>query len=581
MTSLLQRWLHQDRPLPRAQQHLLFAVCTGIAIPLIGYHFGSFDQVVHLPFLKAWADPTLYPGDPFVALRAQAYSYFWLAFVPFQRAGVLEAVLFAAHCVAVYLTFWAVWSLSTELFDDIAGAQFATVAFVFPHLAMAGFPIVEFSLLGRTVALPLLLFTILLYLRGYRRWAFLALGLLFNIHVVNGVFVLGMFLLDTALTVRRRGLLEPMAGLVLFLVAASPVLAWKLGNGSIGSAFASGADWVDVVGRAIFAHIYGFFGPAPYIPFFTATGLAAMALFHLSGPARDRFAQQCMQRFMASVWALLALQLLTGLFYPVTIVQQLQIIRAGTFGAIFGYLYFANHLVGSFRRNEMDAAAFSSQALVLAVAPTAVFSLLLGWGHRLMAWTWTPTRHALIVGGVSVVTLGCVPVLVAWQMMLPGIYIHARSTPWVEAQLWAKHNTPVDAIFIVPPNRLNPVESDWRVFAERQSLASLSDLLEIALVPDYLPTWRERFEAIAPGAIGKFDGNYFHSLRIAGAAYDGLTDRQLAEVARKYSASFAVVQKPGRREFPIVYENDDFVVYDLRATTQVLASLVDGNSSDG
>ena len=50
-------------------RHLLFLVSALFSILLIGYHFGTFDQVVHIPFMKAEADPSLYPGDALVALR--------------------------------------------------------------------------------------------------------------------------------------------------------------------------------------------------------------------------------------------------------------------------------------------------------------------------------------------------------------------------------------------------------------------------------------------------------------------------------------------------------------------------------
>jgi hypothetical protein len=266
---------------------------------------------------------------------------------------------------------------------------------------------------------------------------------------------------------------------------------------------------------------------------------------------------------MGSIWIFLGVQLITGLFYPFTIVQQLQIIRAGTFGAIFGYLFFANHLVGAVQQQEMDARTFASQGFVLVAAPSALFSLLLWYLQK--RWAFGRAHHRLVIGAVSLLTLACVPVLVAWRIMLPGIYIDPRHTPWVETQLWAKQNTRKEAIFLTPPNHLNPVEPDWRVLSERQSLASLSDLLEVALAPEYLPIWRERFETLAPGAISKFNGNYFDSIRIAGEAYDSLSDQQLLDAACKYRASFAVVQKPRRRDLPVVHENEGFVVYDLAA----------------
>ena len=62
-------------------RHLLFLAAALLSILLIGYHFGTFDQVVHIPFMKAGAQPSLYPGDGFVALRNPPTSFFWYLFI--------------------------------------------------------------------------------------------------------------------------------------------------------------------------------------------------------------------------------------------------------------------------------------------------------------------------------------------------------------------------------------------------------------------------------------------------------------------------------------------------------------------
>jgi len=67
----------------RFQRHVLFLAATGCTIAFMGYYFGTFDQVIHIPFLKKDVFPSLYPGDPFFELSAQHYSYFWFFFRPF------------------------------------------------------------------------------------------------------------------------------------------------------------------------------------------------------------------------------------------------------------------------------------------------------------------------------------------------------------------------------------------------------------------------------------------------------------------------------------------------------------------
>ncbi len=46
------------------KRHLLFIALTLVTVFINGYHYGTFDQVFHIPFLKSLADPQLFPGDP-------------------------------------------------------------------------------------------------------------------------------------------------------------------------------------------------------------------------------------------------------------------------------------------------------------------------------------------------------------------------------------------------------------------------------------------------------------------------------------------------------------------------------------
>src|ERR1044072_6220531 len=65
------------------RKHALFFLATIAVVLIYGYSFGTFDHAVHIPGLKAFADPSLYPGDWYLNLRFQHYSYFWRLFEPF------------------------------------------------------------------------------------------------------------------------------------------------------------------------------------------------------------------------------------------------------------------------------------------------------------------------------------------------------------------------------------------------------------------------------------------------------------------------------------------------------------------
>ena len=187
------------------RRHLLFALATIATVLFVGYYFGTFDQTIHIPFLKKYANPTLFPNDPFLELRFQHYSYFWRFFEPFYRLGVLEVAVFVVHVAVVYGTYWSLWDLSQTLFASSLAGLITVMGFSYPHIGFAGFPVIEFSLLNRTFVLPFLLLAINLFLRRRYVLAFFIIGLMYNLHVISVQFVLAMFLLDGLVEFRRIG----------------------------------------------------------------------------------------------------------------------------------------------------------------------------------------------------------------------------------------------------------------------------------------------------------------------------------------------------------------------------------------
>ena len=153
-------------------QYLLFSIASFITILFMGYYFGTFDQSSHIPYLKKFAYPSLFPNDKFFDIRFFHYSFFWFIFIPFYRMGILEISMFITHFLATFLTFWAIWNLAKTLFKNPVASFLAIIVFIFPHIGFAEAPIFEFSLLNRTFVLPFLLIAINLYLNKKYTYAF-------------------------------------------------------------------------------------------------------------------------------------------------------------------------------------------------------------------------------------------------------------------------------------------------------------------------------------------------------------------------------------------------------------------------
>ena len=544
------------------QRSLLFVCSALISILLIGYHFGTFDQAVHIPFLKASVDPLLFPGDKFIEMRLTHYSYFWHFFQPFYGSGWLEVAMFVVHVLATCLTFWGLWELSWTLFHSPLASLFSVVAFIFPHLGFADFPVIEFSLLNRTFVFPFLLFAITLFLRQRYLLAFALLGLMVNLHAVSVNFVLAMLLLDCVIEFRRIGVRNIVGGVCLFVIAALPVLLWKMGASPIDLSLRG--EWFSVVSRGALYNVFYLFGPYPHIYLATLAGFCSMAWFFAARSAAPSSGlNRTVTVFMVAVLLVLAVEQIVTLGLPVTILIQSQILRIGFWGMVLGYLYFANLLSRYYQDRSFNRAEFAVLAGVFFLFPVAIFPFFV-WALRKVVLA-TKRRRIGMGLGLLVTLVGIYAGLWSFQIWFPGIYVFARQTPWYTVQRWARDNTPRDAVFITPPHKWWFYESDWRVFSERRTVATLSELLEAAFNPDYISLWEPRFDALAPGALERFRGDYFENVEITRQAFDSLPTATLLHVACDYGASYLVVEKPRARDLPLVYANDAYLVYDLHA----------------
>ena len=542
------------------RRHLFLLAATIATILFTGYHFGTFDQTIHIPFLKKFANPALFPNDPFLDLRFQHYSYFWFLFVPFYRLGVLEVTLFAVHVLVVYGTFWALWGLSEALFHSSLASLLTVLGFMFPHIGFAGFPVIEFSLLNRTFVLPFLLLAIILFLRRRYWLAFGVVGLMYNLHVISAQFVLAMFLFDGLLEFKRIGWRNLALGLVVFLVTAAPVLIWKLQASPVD--FSLRPDWFQIIARGTLYNLFYLFPPYTYILLTTVSGLSALALFLI---ARRNSPSSPLDRtvtiFIAAAVIILAIQVVTAEWLPITIIIQSQIIRVGLFVLIFGYVYFANFLAQAYQAHldpgDLGPLAGAYLLSVLPLAPLAVWLVQLvvrarAW-RRWLGWAIMATFL------VSSFVIGFV-----YNVWSPGLHIFGPQTAWEDAQVWARDNTPLNAVFITPPQIWWLYQSDWRVFSERSTVVTLSELLEAAFAPDYLAYWTPRFEAVAPGALAQFRGDLFENQRITAQAYYSLTAADFMRLGQRFGAQYLVVDSAHPYALPLVYENQSYRIYSLR-----------------
>jgi hypothetical protein len=556
------------------KRHLFFLGSALCAILIVGYHYGTFDMAIHIPFLKAMADPSLFPNDSYIALRSTYFSYFWPFFIPFQQMGHLPEALFLIHIFSVYLIFWSVWEISATLFRNPLSSLFATLAFIAPRLGFVGFPVIEFGVMSRTFVLPFALFAINRFLQRRIVSAFFLIGLMYNLHVVTVNFILAMFLLDCILEYKQIGIKNILLGLGAFVLAALPVLIWKSGSSAAPIDFSLRPQWYEFLVSGMLMNVFVLFSTYPHILAITAGGFCALILYLIASDQRvtSTGTEATLKVFIVATLVILLVGQNMTLWLPMTILIQSQINRAGLFMLILAYIYFAGTLARRFE-TEAEPGRLLPVSLAFFLSPTPILPVAVALIQKLL-----PSRPAVQVGlRVGTILLIVSAYLVTWQMQYwnPSIEIYGENTPWKDVQLWAKNNTSKDAIFITPPEKFGFYQSDWRVYSERSSFATYSELLVAAFNPDYTDGWVNRFSQVAPGAMHQFDGDYFANTRITQAAYGTLSAAQVQKLACANKLSYIVTEKPHTMPFKQVYENGQFTVYDLR--TGVCDGIQGGN----
>jgi hypothetical protein len=252
--------------------------------------------------------------------------------------------------------------------------------------------------------------------------------------------------------------------------------------------------------------------------------------------------------------------LVTTYWLPVTLILQFQILRIGFFLMIIGYVYFAGYLAKQIQQGNLKG--FGGGLVILSfityVSPLIplIFLALYRW---LSKFRWRQWIAAAVILLMQIITVYGGFTAGIWS---PGFHLYEPDTPWTKTQDWARVNTPRDAMFITPPQIFRHYIPDWRTFSERGTLATLVEIFEFPH-PDYFPTWQEKFEAIAPGAISQFNGNYFDTFNITSEAFYSLEPSDYLRVANEYNVRYLVIEKPHLQPFPIVFQNEGFVIYEL------------------
>jgi hypothetical protein len=579
---------------------VLFAMAIFLTV-WRGYSFGVSDHAVHIPFIKHILDPTLYPNDPMILTAKKYVSYFPSFLSLLTRIFKdMEVIFFTIHLISVTLFLLVLYRLSLFLFEDRFSAALCLVLMLPRRLVLGKGAVYLAGMYPSFVMLPFGLLAVLLFLKGRRVAAFSVLGATANFHMLVSFYAFCMLSFCTIFefleeAYRRREIRwrETLIPISVYLVLASPVLIWSLRSYTPVT-----EEWVRLLRIRSSHHSF----PFSWSRELFVNYLLLLSFFGLAFRYRpDAKTHRRIMLFCCAIAFLCLLGVIFAEWRPVSLILRAQLFRSTVYLTIFCILYISNYLRrlwngSAFHRIAAAltfAAIFFPEYYPLAPAVLAML-LILEWregdrriGVLLFALGSVVlriyVRHSQFPGSLTLdpimkllrvifetrplflsvlimllslwvgslgrrrLKLGLSSLMIGFSLLYLAPTAFMRFHPpdrfkesWRDVQLWAKRNTPKDALFLTPPYR-----EGFRIFSERGIVGDWKDGTQQYFDVKYSYEWWRRMQDLG----GR------------GRGYDSLPEERYVEVARKYGASYLVV--PAKRELTLekVYGNKGYAVY--------------------
>ncbi len=530
------------------------------------YAYGLDNHFITLPFILEKANPELYPGDWVLAEIQYFYTWFLDGMGALLRHSTLplEWIVFALHVLFSFLTFWAFYHLAKVLTDCRNMAAVACLLLLFGTKTIGYVGTLESHLMERTIVLPLELLALAWMLK--RRWvaAFAATGLAFCIHPLSSFYIgamIGAAALYSLYSLRKEqlnfspelkqvalgiaaGALFALPGLYLKFSAPEPLM--PAGTPLPG--------WLDILALRSSYHVFPF--EWPWHGWLRAAGFwIGVYLLNRSLAFTQR------DRLVMATWAAVGIMAVLGTvfsqFIPLSLPIQFQFFRSYPFAFLLGMVFMARGIVLAARG---QIPIFQALLAVILAAPAWAEMDLLKYLAMLMTWAlmlgaaWYGVRRKNWPKSTMVsLPLLFVLMLAPLSIYLKGFSIYNQQEPeWVAVQHWAREQTPLDAAFIVPPNRRG-----FRVDSHRTVFVDWNDGTQNFFNQAFGPAWLERMN------MAGFNGNP-DDMGIGYRALEAEAFGRMAAILEANSQVYAVLFRDQPAPGPVLFENAHYQVFRVR-----------------
>ena len=587
------------------------------------FGLGEGDHSIHVPFIRYFNQPQLYPHDLLVSSASQYFTYYLKLMTLAAKFIPLEKLYFGLHCLARLAWIWAIYYLGRtwDLKPPAAllGAAMLALPKVFFHFS----PLAR-GLIHSAIAWPLLLLALAWIWRERYLAAFLVIGVTFNLHPLLttylSIIVAALFLYRLTSGHDYSWLKTALPGAALALLLAWPTLSWIIN--SLTQTTSISPQW-QALNLARHKH---FSKPAAwsiaiYLEFFFLLLLFLHGMFSKS--------RQLSRTWLVYGLSVMLLTLIGLPFFPwqmKTFLFKAQFVRASQFFYFPALLFSADLIYRSVESQPTGSRYFLASLSALSLifiqgiaygtnlilfcgfliflaaryladkkrVDLVVFMIwlvmtLVGLG-RIIIFTWSlPPTHALnnmhsiswqTVGGVflssALLSLAILFRKSRWgfRLGLTAALLVLGGLCWQQAQLNQRQKKRLDTwrevqLWAQEQTSLDsvfitpPQLDGWQVFSQRSGVFDYKSLTSIHWGPQNTEQWIERLNDF--GYDLKRDARR-DMRRLLARSYSKFSAAYFQGLAQKYGADYLVTRSTRKLPFVRLYQNTAFTVYQVAAS---------------
>jgi len=557
------------------------AMLLGVAITLTlrGYQFGTGNHCVYLVAPLRDVQPELFANDWWVTHTLQYHVAFIKLTAWLMRAGIVRPAFLTLYLALVVLLHLA-WRRLVRAMGLDARTYLLSVLLYYVSAAGTGLGSYQFlqdsSFLPGNVANVAMLWGLVLWLEGgaiAAAAAALALASLF--HLNHAIVALAFWPAASCFaawrSTTRREIGRALAGFFLILAFALPNLIPAARTALTAKSTMPLAEFVDLYVHLRHPHHYDplSWPVALWMSFLWPLLFAALWWQSAQTTGRPRVAFAFL--FFTAL-PLIAL-IFAGLLFVSEPLIQMSLFRFSIYLKLISCVAAAGWIV---RISTVNDRVVRSGLVTLPILLLAGLLVVQIRGAHSPAGTFVTTNFAPLLLFVALVGAGAVTLLGAsdrWQWAIAVMAVIAtvdtarqgrlglrialaddEGPAYVALCRWAREHTPVNAVFVVPPN-----EQLFRFEARRAIVVNFKNVPQLA---SEIGEWRARLEAVLDEPLSALPRRFDLAHAAIAARYDALSDNQLAAVAHRYGARYVVTTHPlaGRQA---VFENNSYHLYDL------------------